>query len=73
MAENIYQAIMTRNAELAKFTDSNPEVALLFKKIVGVVANIAHDWRCDASKITFEPHASPDGKFIYIQVKRPKA
>lgn len=71
MSENVYQAIMTRNAQLAKFTDENPEIALLFKKIINVAVQIAHDWRVDASKIRFEPHASPDVKFIYIEVKRP--
>lgn len=71
MAKNIYEAIMTRNGELAKFFDDNYEIALMVKKLIGLLANIANDWRVDASTITFPTvMASPDGKMIVIHVKR---
>lgn len=71
MAGNLYEMIATRNGELAKFFDENHNMALLVKKLVGVVASIAHEWHVDASQITFEPIASPDGRMIVIRLKRP--
>lgn len=68
MALNIYETLMTKNAKLAKFTDENPNIAGLFKKIIGVVSQIAMDWRVDASKIEFDLRGSPDGKMLLIRV-----
>ncbi len=71
MALNLYETIATRNGKLAKFFDENYEMALMVKKLIGMIASIAHDWRVDAAALTF-PNVigSPDGKMIVIHVKK---
>jgi hypothetical protein len=71
MAGNLYEAVMTRNASLARFFDENHNVAAMVKKFVGHVANISHEWHCDASKIKYDMHASPDGRMVVIKLDRP--
>lgn len=71
MAKNLYEVIATRNTQLAKFFDDNHNAALLVKKIVGLLAQISHQWRVDASTIEFpEVLAHPSGKMIIIKVQK---
>lgn len=68
MALNLYQSIVTKNSRLAAFFDENHNMALLVKKMIGHLTNIAHEWKVDASTMTFEITGSPDGKIMLIKI-----
>lgn len=73
MAKNLYEVIATRDAEMVKFLDENIELSRCFKKMIGLIANIAEDWRVPAEHLRYDVKAMTmlrDGDTIVIRLMK---
>lgn len=68
MATNVYQTIMTMNADLAKFTDEHPPVALLVKKLINYLYAYSKSKNVNLKTTTYECMV-PNGEDEIIVVK----
>lgn len=73
MAIDLYQSIMTKNSELAKFFDENHAAALMVKKVVTMVDRIAREDHFDSSKATFEVYSPKGSDVIVVRIKKSKS
>lgn len=73
MAKNLYEVIATRDKEMVKFLDENIELSRLFKKMIGLIAGIAHDWRVSATDMRYDVKAMTtlrDGDTLVIRLMK---
>lgn len=73
MANNLYEMIATRDAQMVKFLDENIEISRCFKKMIGLLSRIAVDWKVPADSLHFDVRAMTmlrDGDTIVVRVKR---
>ena len=73
MSANLYEAVMTRNSQLAKFFDENHNAALMVKKVIGMISRMANEDRFDANRCSFDVFSPKGSDVIIIRIKKPGA
>lgn len=69
MSQNLYESVFTRNARLAKFSDQNPNIALVMMKVISYMMAYAAAKHINPKGIVYECFASPDGKTVMIKMR----
>lgn len=69
MAENLYEILASKNAQLAKFFDECHEAAKMVKKLIGLIARIANENHTMADEITYDVFCPKGGDVIIVRLR----
>ncbi len=69
MSSTVLEFVGTKNARLAKFCDNNPEVGMLFMKLVTHIEQVSREKNKSVDGLKFEATGNRDGDMIAVKIR----